>query len=433
MKTSHIYRRFTPSSRIASAIMACICIFAIFSISSTSADASQRVSVVALVNGEPITSLDLENRMNFLRTLSKLEMDEADFRADTLQKLVSEKIKFQAAKEQLGNFVPEATSTARQLVDQNFGKGDKPGGQVLKERGISVSTVTDKYLSDILWGNVLRVRFPRQFENLDNLAEQELKKLKAAQNEPQIKLSEILLQPNPNRPKDKTSELADKIIEALERKASFSSIASQYSEAATAQQGGRVNWMLLSRLPVSLQTLLLDADEGEVIGPIELDGRLYILKKDGFRENGLADPKAATLTMARAIQPLAADASKEDRSKAGEKILQETADLQNCNEMADLNKKLGSGALPILNDLQVGSLSPQLQKIIAPLQVGEKSPALPFSEGMTVFMVCERVQPTTELPDIETLKRVEFEKLFNSISGRYLLRLQRKAVIDYRS
>ena len=433
MKTSHIYRRFTPSSRIASAIMACICMFAIFSISSTSADASQRVSVVALVNGEPITSLDLENRMNFLRTLSKLEMDEADFRADTLQKLVSEKIKFQAAKEQLGNFVPEATSTARQLVDQNFGKGDKPGGQVLKERGISVSTVTDKYLSDILWGNVLRVRFPRQFENLDNLAEQELKKLKAAQNEPQIKLSEILLQPNPNRPKDKTSELADKIIEALERKASFSSIASQYSEAATAQQGGRVNWMLLSRLPVSLQTLLLDADEGEVIGPIELDGRLYILKKDGFRENGLADPKAATLTMARAIQPLAADASKEDRSKAGEKILQETADLQNCNEMADLNKRLGSGALPILNDLQVGSLSPQLQKIIAPLQVGEKSPALPFSEGMTVFMVCERVQPTTELPDIETLKRVEFEKLFKSISGRYLLRLQRKAVIDYRS
>lgn len=433
MKTSHIYRKFTPSSRIASAIMSCICMFAIFSISSTSADASQRVSVVALVNGEPITSLDLENRMKFLRTLSKLEMDEADFRADTLQKLVSEKIKFQAAKEQLGNFVPEATSTARQLVDQNFRKGDKPGGQVLKERGISVSTVTDKYLSDILWGNVLRVRFPRQFENLDNLAEQELKKLKAAQNEPQIKLSEILLQPNPNRPKDKTSELADKIIEALERKASFSSIASQYSEAATAQQGGRVNWMLLSRLPVSLQTLLLDADEGEVIGPIELDGRLYILKKDGFRENGLADPKAATLTMARAIQPLAADASKEDRSKAGEKILQETADLQNCNEMADLNKKLGSGALPILNDLKVGSLSPQLQKIMAPLQVGEKSPALPFSEGMTVFMVCERVQPTTELPDIETLKRVEFEKLFNSISGRYLLRLQRKAVIDYRS
>ncbi len=54
---------------------------------------------------------------------------------------------------------------------------------------------------------------------------------------------------------------------------------------------------------------------------------------------------------------------------------------------------LGSGALPYLKDVQVGSLSPQLQKIIVPLQVGQKSPALPFAEGMTVFMVCEQVQP----------------------------------------
>lgn len=433
MKTSHIYRRFAPPSRITSVILGCLCIFGVTLISGIHANAAQRVSVVAIVNGEPITSLDLESRMEFLRTLSKLEMGEADFRADTLQKLVSEKIKIQAAKEQLGNVISEVVPTARNLIDQNFKRGDKPGGQVLKERGISISTVTDKYISDILWGNVLRVRFPRQFENLDTLAKQELKKLKAAQSEPQIKLSEILLQPNPNRPKDKTNELADKIIDALDRNASFSSIASQYSEAATAQQGGQVNWMLLSQLPASLQTKLLDADEGAVIGPIELDRRIYILRKDGFRENGLADPKAATLTMARAIMPLAADAPKEALDAAGKKILQETADLENCDQMVELNKALGSDALPLLKKVQVGSISPQLQKFIAPLQVGQKSPALPFSEGMTVFMVCERVQPTAELPDIETLKRVEFEKLFNSISGRYLLRLQRKAVIDYRS
>ena len=90
MRTSQFYRRFTLPSHIASVVMMGLSIFAITAISSTSADASQRVSVVALVNGEPITSLDLENRMNFLRALSKLDMDEADFRADTLQKLVFE-------------------------------------------------------------------------------------------------------------------------------------------------------------------------------------------------------------------------------------------------------------------------------------------------------------------------------------------------------
>jgi hypothetical protein len=48
-------------------------------------------------------------------------------------------------------------------------------------------------------------------------------------------------------------------------------------------------------------------------------------------------------------------------------------------------------------------------------------------------MVCKRNQPKIKLPDLEILKKAEFEKLLTSISGRYLLRLQRKAVIDYRS
>ena len=136
--------------------------------------------------------------------------------------MIAEKIKFQAAKKQFGAYLQEASQKARQLIDDGFKRGDKSGTQVLKEGGITLSTVTDKYIADILWSSVLRSRFPRQFENLDNLAQLELEKLKAAQNEPQVKLSEILLQPTPNRPIEKTSELANKIIEALGQNANFS-------------------------------------------------------------------------------------------------------------------------------------------------------------------------------------------------------------------
>ncbi len=427
------YHLLKTLSRRGSLLAMAVCVMASFAFFSQPGMAQQRVSVVALVNGEPITNLDLENRMAFLRLLSNLQMSEEDFKTDTLQKLIAEKIKFQAAKKQFGAYLQEASQQARQLIDDSFKRGDKSGTQVLKEGGITLSTVTDKYIADILWSSVLRSRFPRQFENLDNLAQLELEKLKAAQNEPQVKLSEILLQPTPNRPIEKTSELANKIIEALGQNANFSSIASQYSEAATASQGGRVNWMRVSQLPPVLRSSLAEADEGDIIGPLVLDGRIYILKKDGYRENGLADPKAAKLTLARAVMPLTSEASNEERMAAGQKLMAQADAINNCEEMAALNTELGSDALPLLRDLQVGSLSPQLQDIIMPLQLGQKSPALPFAEGMTVFMVCEHTQPTADLPDIETLKQVEFEKLFTSISGRYLLRLQRKAVIDYRS
>ncbi|MGB1625123.1 MAG: peptidylprolyl isomerase, partial [Candidatus Puniceispirillaceae bacterium] len=318
-----------------------VCVIASFAFFSQPGMAQQRVSVVALVNGEPITNLDLENRMAFLRLLSNLQMSEEDFKTDTLQKLIAEKIKFQAAKKQFGAYLQEASQQARQLIDDSFKRGDKSGTQVLKEGGITLSTVTDKYIADILWSSVLRSRFPRQFENLDNLAQLELEKLKAAQNEPQVKLSEILLQPTPNRPIEKTSELANKIIEALGQNANFSVIASQYSEAATASQGGRVNWMRVSQLPPVLRSSLAEADEGDIIGPLVLDGRIYILKKDGYRENGLADPKAAKLTLARAVMPLTSEASNEERMAAGQKLMAQADAINNCEEMAALNTELG--------------------------------------------------------------------------------------------
>ena len=204
------YHLLKTLSRRVSLLAMAVCVIASFAFFSQPGMAQQRVLVVALVNGEPITNLDLENRMTFLRLLSNLQMNEEDFKTDTLQKLIAEKIKFQAAKKQFGAYLQEASQKARQLIDNGFKRGDKSGTQVLKEGGITLSTVTDKYIADILWSSVLRSRFPRQFENLDNLAQLELEKLKAAQNEPQVKLSEILLQPTPNRPIEKTSELANK-------------------------------------------------------------------------------------------------------------------------------------------------------------------------------------------------------------------------------
>ena len=47
--------------------------------------------------------------------------------------------------------------------------------------------------------------------------------------------------------------------------------------------------------------------------------------------------------------------------------------------MVELNKALGSGAMPLLKDV-IGSPIHELQNIIVPLRVGQKSPALPFEE-----------------------------------------------------
>ena len=81
----------------------------------------------------------------------------------------------------------------------NFGRDGKQGSVVLKELSIPQRTVLNKLKADILWGNALRLKFKRQFQNIEKIAQQELDRLKQLKSEPQIRFSEIILLPNPNR------------------------------------------------------------------------------------------------------------------------------------------------------------------------------------------------------------------------------------------
>ena len=84
----------------------------------------------------------------------------------------------------------------------------------------------------------------------------------------------------------------------------------------------------------------------------------------------------------------------------------------------------------VIRDLALSDLSPQLQRQIISLEVNEPSQPLKFAEGLVVFMVCERKLPELDLPSLESLKQRELERIMTSLSGRFLLRLQRNARIE---
>ena len=144
------------------------------------------------------------------------------------------------------------------------------------------------------------------------------------------------------------------------------------------------------------------------------------------------DPLAATVSLTRVVAPTPATASAEQRKQAADMLLQQAQGLNTCPELAKLGMSLTPDIPSEINNISVGSLSPQLQKVILDLEVGETTAPLPFSEGMVMFMLCDRSMPGFQLPDIQVLEQAELEKLISTISGRFLLRLQRQASITYK-
>ena len=170
-----------------------------------------------------------------------------------------------------------------------------------------------------------------------------------------------------------------------------------------------------------------------VLEPIVADGIVYILMKEGYRADGYYDISQFRVSMSRAVMPIGADSTATQIEARREALLEALLPVNNCADMRALNTELGSGAQSDLNDLLIGDLAPQLGEIISSLDIGERTEPLMFAEGLSVIMLCQKSEPDVTLPSIEEIKRIELDKLFSVLSGRYLIRLRRSAVIEKRS
>lgn len=396
---------------------------------------AQTVAVVAVVNGQAITNIDVENRLLYLLDSTGLaitEQNEQQLRNDVLQMLIDDKLKFIEAQKLAPSIIPAGNEQARDIVNETYKIDDKSSGQILREKGLERRTIEEKIASDLIWTTLVKEQYKNQFDNAEKLANQALDRLKADLSQPQVRLSEIVLAPTKERPTSDNLNIARQMIEAIQNGADFAAIARQYSASGSANDGGRLGWIVTKTLPDAFAEAIENAPSGAILEPINQDGIIYILRKEGVRAKGLIDPSQAKITLARALLPLPENASSSDQLLAAGEIAKATENASSCAEIDTLNTKFGSGQSSYVRDLELGTITPNLRSIVEKLEIGTVSEPLNFAEGMVVFMVCERKMPELDLPTLEELERNELNKIFSVISNRYLLRLRRAATIDNR-
>ena len=397
---------------------------------------AQTVGVVAVVNGQAITNIDIENRLLYLLDSTGLaitEQNEQQLRDDVLQMLIDDKLKFIEAKKLAPSIIPAGNEQARDIVNNTYQIDGKSSGQILREKGLERKTIEEKIAADLVWTTLVKEQYKNQFDSAEKLATQALNRLKADLSQPQVRLSEIVLAPTKQRPTSDNLKIAAQMIDAIENGADFAAIARQYSASGSANDGGRLGWIVTKTLPDSFAQAIDKAPSGTILPPINQDGIIYILRKEAVRAKGLVDPSQAKITLARALLPLSENASSSDQLLAAGEIAKATENATSCAEIDTINTKFGSGQSSYVRDLEIGTITPNLRSIVEKLEIGSVSEPLNFAEGMVVFMVCERKMPELDLPSLAELEQNELNKIFAVISNRYLLRLRRAATIDNRA
>jgi peptidyl-prolyl cis-trans isomerase SurA len=391
------------------------------------------LEIVAKVNGKAVTNYQVDQRAAFLHMVTNLAdtaQNRAQIKQDATQMLIDEILKLDAAAALDPTLTQRSRETAHKLVDENFAANGKTGSQRLREQGVDSSNIQQKFITDIVWGEFIRFKFQTKFAELDTIVDKVLARIEANARQPQVKLSEIILLPEPNRPLDRTLFLANEIIKAVNNGANFNAIAKQYSASGTATNGGQLGWVMLDQLPDHIQEQVKMTKIGAVSTPLQRDGMIILIRNEGSRQDGVADPSQDIITLARAVYPLSKDASNADKLEAAAKLERDTASINSCDGLMALNQDYGSGIQGLIKNISLGSFNRPLQALVNELKASVPSKPLSFTEGISVFMLCDRISPKITLPSRDELLRVEFDKIFGSLSERYLLQLRRSAIIE---
>jgi peptidyl-prolyl cis-trans isomerase SurA len=119
------------------------------------AESQSQAQVIALVNGEPITALDVAQRQK----LTEISTHKPQPRQEALDELIDQKLKLQIAKHYVIDITDKDVESAFDNMSRHAGLTSAQFSQALSQAGISVEALKIKIRAEIGWGAIVRGKF----------------------------------------------------------------------------------------------------------------------------------------------------------------------------------------------------------------------------------------------------------------------------------
>ena len=114
-----------------------------------------QAQIVALVNGDPITALDIAHRTKLLQ----LSTQKLASRQEVLDELIDDRLKVQIGKRYIADVPKREIETAYASIARRAGMSPDQFGKSLAQAGISVEALKGRIHADFVWGQIIRGKF----------------------------------------------------------------------------------------------------------------------------------------------------------------------------------------------------------------------------------------------------------------------------------
>jgi peptidyl-prolyl cis-trans isomerase SurA len=395
--------------------------------------------IVAVVNGEVITNIDVDNRTRLFALSTGLPMspDVLDrLKSQITRQLIDERLRMQEVQKR--KIVVPDKDIAQAIRDIEQHNGLPPGAlrQKLAADGVSQRTLIDQIRTQLGWSQVLRQQLGDQAQVTDaQVAEQQ--KLEAQLvGKPEYRVGEIFIPVEDPANRADAERFAETVIAELRKGAAFPVVAAQFSQTQSALQGGELGWVQPNELDPEVAQLVQQMPIGAISNPVPVPGGFSIVTLQGKREVG--HDMATILNMRETFLPFSTTLNPQEPTDQQKQTLEKaraiSASVHSCQQMEQVAKANNSPRPADPGDIRLDTINPPaFRQLLATLPFDHASQPLVAADGIAVVIVCSRDEKNlATMTDPEMRSRMLSERV--ELASRQLQRdLRRQAVIDIRS
>lgn len=391
--------------------------------------------IAAIVNDEVISGYDIEQRIALVIATTNLRDGpevRRRLRNEVLRTLVDERLQVQEAK----RFDIRVTDADLQRAYQFIAtQNNVPPNQI--DRLFASLAIPRKALeaqleAEIAWSKLVRRRVAPNVRIGEDEVSEVLARLNSNAGQPEFRVSEIFLPVDSPEQADQVRQTAYRLLEQIRSGASFSAMARQFSRGSTAGRDGAVGWLQPGQISREFAAALGGMSNGEVSEPVRGAGGYYLLQLHERRQIMGSDPMQIQLALMRLLIPVppGSDAG----AKQNQRELAQTVrdSVRGCDEVMPIAKELQVEQAGDLGVLRLGEMPDKIRGAVEELEIGVFSEPIDLDEGYMLLMVCERVEPESNMPTREDIEESLLRSRVTMLAQRYLRDLRRDAIVELR-
>lgn len=399
------------------------------------APASAVGTIAAVVNDDAITVADLQMRLRLALMSSGLPAtpeNQQRMLPQVLRLLIDEKLQGQEAK-RAGVAVPaqDVDRALASIAGQNH-MNTQQLFTMLKGTGVPQSALEDQVRSQLAWRQLVQRRFVSQVEVSDTQVDEVVERLKANQGKQQYLVASIFLAVDQDAGEAQVKALADRLVSEIRRGAPFPAVARQFSQAAGAQSGGDVGWVLAGQLEPALDQVLGTMQQNQVSDPIRTLGGYNIMLLRDKRTVNAATATGVKVRLNQIVVPVPPTAPPNRVQAVVAQMRNDFNGVNGCEAFRAKAKELGVTANPDLGDVLLSRLPDALRQVASALPDGQASTPIRGPDGVAVMMICSRQDAGGDGVDRDQIRSGLAEQKLDMMQRRLLRDLRGNAYIDIR-